>query len=203
MCYTLRMFPSEIIYFGAGLQFIGIVFYLRSIYKDVAKPNLVSWLIWALAPLIGTYFLVKAGAGLSALPVFMAGFGPFLVIIFATYRGNAFWKLRAFDLYCGVLSLLALIIYILTRNLGISIFFAIMSDFLACVPTVLKSWHFPETESPLIYFFALVSNSLGLLALKYWSFSTAAFSIFMILQCVVILFSIYHKRIFPISETKV
>jgi hypothetical protein len=88
-------------------------------------------------------------------------------------------------------------LYIITHNLGISILFAISSDTLASVPTMVKSWKFPETESGWIYFCALVSNTIGLFTVAAWSFSVSAFGISIVLQCVIILFFIYRKKIFP------
>src|SRR3989344_6343371 len=122
------MIPEQIVYFGLFLQLIGQISYIISIFKGHAKPNLVSWFIWMLAPLIGFFFLVQAGATFSALPVFMAGFGPFLVILFSILIKNGYWKINTFDLYCGALALLALIFYVFTHNLGVSIIFAILSD---------------------------------------------------------------------------
>lgn len=190
------MLPENIIYFGLLLQATGQITYIWSIIKGQAKPNLVSWVIWMVAPFLGFFFQIKSGAGISALPVFMAGFGPFLVILFSIFIKNGYWKISVFDMYCGALSVLALIFYIVTHNLGISILFAILSDALACIPTIVKTWKFPKTENSWLYFCAMASNILGLLTLTAWSFSVAAFSVSIILQCVVILFCIYQKNIF-------
>lgn len=190
------MLPEKVVYFGLLLQFTGQISYIASIFKGHAKPNLVSWFMWMLAPFIGFVFLIKAGATFSAFPIFMAGFGPFLVILFSIFIKNGYWKINTFDLYCGALALLALICYVFTHNLSISIIFAVLSDSLAAIPTIVKSWKFPETESGLIFFFALVSNTLGLLTIKAWSFSVSIFGIFIIIQCITILFCIYRKKIF-------
>ncbi|HBA46047.1 hypothetical protein A2W67_03630 [Candidatus Nomurabacteria bacterium RIFCSPLOWO2_02_40_28] len=190
------MLPGQVVYIGLLLQFIGQISYIASIFRGHAKPNLVSWFIWMLAPMIGFFFLVQAGAGFSALPIFMAGFGPAIIILFSIFIKNGYWKINAFDLYCGALALLALIFYVVTHNLGISIIFAMLSDSLAAVPTIVKSWKFPETESGLLFFLAMLSNILGLLTIKVWSFSISIFGIFVVIQCVVILFCIYRKKIF-------
>jgi hypothetical protein len=82
------MISSNFIYLGIFLQLTGQASYLVSMYRGHAKPNLVSWVIWMLAPFIGVFFQVKAGAGLSVLPVFMAGFGPLLVVLFSIFIKN-------------------------------------------------------------------------------------------------------------------
>jgi len=191
------MIPAQFIFLGIILQFIGVTFYIRSIIAGKTKPNLVSWTIWALAPFIGAYFQFKAGAGVSAIPVFMAGFNPFLIVIFCFLKKDAYWKLNYFDFVCGGFSLLSLFLYMVTHNLGISIFFAVFGDFLAGLPTYAKAWKFPETENGLLYLFAAVSNIIGLLTLSVWSFSSSFFGIYLVVQCLGILFCIYRKKIFP------
>ncbi len=188
------MIPEKFIYIGVFLNFIGQLLYLRSIVWGSTKPNLVSWFTWMLAPFVGVFLQLKAGAGLSVLPVFMAGFGPLLVIVLSLLRKNAYWKVTQFDLICGALSIMALILYILTSNLGVSILFAILSDGLAAIPTLIKSWKFPETESGTIYFFGIVSNTMGLFIIKDWSFSIYSFSVYIILINLAILACIYRKK---------
>jgi len=190
------MLPEKIIFVGVLINIIAIVWYVRNIFFSGTKPNLVSWFIWALAPLVGVFLQLKAGAGLSVLPVFMAGLGPLIIFIFCLFKKERYWKITKFDLFCGFFAILALVFYILTNNLGVSILFAILSDGLACVPTILKSWKFPETETSLVYFSGLISNILALLIIKNWIFSIYSFSVYLILANLIILFSIYQKRIF-------
>jgi len=64
------MLPQNIIYITILLSFIGYFFYLKDLLYGNTRPNLVSWFLWGLAPLIGVFFELKAGAGLAALPVF-------------------------------------------------------------------------------------------------------------------------------------
>lgn len=190
------MLPENIIYIGVVIDIIGSIFYLRSIIYGFTRPNVVSWFIWMLAPFIGVFFQIKAGAGLSVLPVFMSGLGPFFVIILSIFNKNAYWKVRTFDIYCGVLALLALVLYVLTHNLGMTILFAILSDFLAAIPTVVKSWKFSETESYSIYVAGIIINVLGLLTIKNWIFPIYSFSFYIVLINLIIILSISRKKFF-------
>ncbi|OIO30024.1 hypothetical protein AUJ22_00330 [Candidatus Nomurabacteria bacterium CG1_02_31_12] len=190
------MLPEKIIIIAVIISFIGDFIYLRSMYLGHAKPNLVSWFIWMLAPFIGVFFQLKAGAELSVLPVFMAGFGPLLVIIYSLLKKNGYWKIVKLDIICGIISFSALILYIFTHNLGISILFAIISDGLAAIPTIIKSWRFSETESASIYLTGIFINIVGLLIIKDWIFPIYSFSIYLILMNLTISFCIYHNRIF-------
>jgi hypothetical protein len=189
------MLPEQIIYITILTSIAGYFYYLKDIFVGQTRPNLVSWFLWMLAPFIGVFFQIKAGAGLSALPVFMAGFGPLVIIIISILNKNAYWKITMFDIYCGIFAFLALLLYILTKNLGISILFAILSDGLAAIPTLIKSWKFPETETALVYWVGIFNNALGLLIIKNWTFPIYSFSIYLVLINLMIVLSIYRKNL--------
>jgi len=175
------MLPEKIIYIGVFINLIGIFWYIKTIFYGETRPNLVSWVVWMLAPFVGVFLQLKAGAGLSVMGTFMAGFGPFLVIVFSLIKRNAFWRVTTFDIVCGALAVLSLVIYILTNKLGISILFAILSDTLASIPTIIKSWKSPESESASTYLSSILTNVLSLLIITNWIFSIYAFSIYFLI----------------------
>jgi hypothetical protein len=190
------MLPENIIIIGVIANLIGYFGYFKSIISGNTKPNLVSWFIWCLAPFIGVFFQIKAGARFSVLPIFMSWLFAVSVIFISVFRKNGYWKINTFDVICGIICLISLILYILTHNLSISILFAITSDALAYIPTIKKTWNFPETETSLLYITGIVSNIIGLLIIKTWIFPIYAFSISIIFFNALVLFSVYRKKIF-------
>lgn len=188
------MLPENIIFIGVVTALLTSFWYIKEMLYGTTRPNLVSWILWTFAPFIGVFFQLKAGAGLSVLPVFMAGFGPFLVIVFSLWNKNSYWKINTFDLICGFFSVVALMIYIFTYNLEISILFAIISDGLAAIPTLIKSWKFPETENSVTYLGGIFSSILGLLIIDNWIFSIYSFNIYLMVMNITIVFCIYHKK---------
>jgi hypothetical protein len=190
------MISGYFAYLAIFASFIGISFYVVDIFKGHTRPNLVSWFIWMLAPFIGAYLQIKAGAGLSVIPVFMAGFVCVPVLLASLIKRNGYFKIGLLDIFCGILSLFALILYIITRNTNISILFAILADGLAAVPTLIKSWKFPESGSYTGYIAGIFNNIIALLVIKDWSFSIYSFSLYIIAINTAIIFAIYRKRIF-------
>jgi len=195
------MLPENIIFVGVIVGLISTSIYIKDIYYGTTRPNLVSWILWLLGPFIGVFFQLKAGAGLSVLPVFMAGFGPLLVVVFSLFKKNSYWKLTTFDVICGVFSVLALVLYVLTHNLALSIIFAILSDLLAFIPTYIKGWKFPETETSIVYITGIFNNVLGLLIIKDWSFTIYSFGLYLIIANIVMVYFLYRKKIFNISNS--
>jgi hypothetical protein len=193
------MLPEEIIYLSILISFVGYFFYFRDIFYGKTRPNLVSWFLWLLGPFLGVFFQLKAGAGLSVLPIFLAGLGPLIVVVVSLLRRNSIWKINELDIFCGIFSLLALILYFLTHNLAVSIIFAILSDLLAFIPTYIKGWKFPETETGLLYVLGIFSNVLGLLIIKDWSFTIYSFGLYLVLANFVCVLVLYRKKIFKIN----
>ncbi len=190
------MLPENIIYLTFLSSALGYFYYFREIFKGNTKPDLVSWFLWMLPPFLGTFFTLKAGAGLSALPVFIAGFGPLLVVVISLFKRSSIWKITKLDIVCGTLSILSLVLYAITHSLALSIIFAILSDALATIPTLVKSWEFPETENPAPYLSGVFNNTLGLLIIKNWIFAIYFFGIYLIFINLALVFSIYRKKIF-------
>lgn len=190
------MLPINIIaYTSVLIQLIGVSFYIRDMFRGTTKPNRISWIIWALGPIIGAWLQWQAGAGLSVLPVFMAGFNPILVVIASFIIKEGYWKITKLDIMCGIIAIFALLLWIVTQSFVISILFAIVSDFLASVPTLIKSWKFPETETSSAYIGGIIANILGLFIIKNWIFSIYSFGLYLVAINLVIVFSIYRKKI--------
>lgn len=181
---------------GAVVQLIGIWSYIKDTVRGDAKPNRVSWLIWSIAPLIGTAAAISDGVTWVVLPVFMSGFGPLLVFIASFVNKNSYWKLEKFDYWCGALSLLALLLWWITKMPEVAILFAILSDGLAGIPTLVKAWKYPETENAGPFTAGLFSTLTSFAAVKIWNFSSIAFPIYLIFINVSIALAIYHRKIF-------
>jgi len=194
------MLPENIIFFAVFLNLIGAVLYIKSIAKGHTKPNLASWIPWVLAPFIAVFFQLKAGAGLSVLPIFMAGLGSLAIVITAALTKNALWKLRTLDICCLLLSIAAIVLYILTHNLDISIIFAILSDGLAYVPSYVKAWKFPDTESTTAYSWPILANIVGLLVIKDWHFTIYSFGLYLVVCDIAMITIIHRKKLFPVES---
>jgi len=184
-----------IVLLGATVQSIGLFLYIRETIRGNSKPDRMTWLIWSIAPLIGTAAAFSDGVRWAVLPIFMAGFGPLLVFISSFFGSKGYWKLHAIDYYCGASSLLALVLWGITKEPYIAIIFAIIADAIAAIPTVIKSWKYPETETMDPYVTGLFNALTSFFAVQMWSFSEVAFPSYLVLLTSLIIFSLYKGRI--------
>lgn len=134
---------------GALIMFISCVYNAIQIFKGKTKPNLVSYVIWGLSPLIAFFASLSEGLTWSYLPTFMAGAGSVILFVCALLKKGSFFELKRYDILCGVVSVITLGIWYITKNPMIAIGLSIISDIMACMPTMIKTWKHPETESRL------------------------------------------------------
>jgi hypothetical protein len=166
------------IYVGTAIGAAGALVYLRDTLRGTTQPNRVTWLLWAVAPLLAAAVELNQGVGLQALPTFMVGFMPLLIFIASFHNSAAVWKVRRMDYACGAVSVIGTIVWLATRNGVLAISAAIAADFLAGVPTLMKSWTHPQTETVHSYIGALISMIILLLTVDHWTFDVVAFPIF-------------------------
>lgn len=179
---------------GAVVQLVGIASYIRATVRGETKPNRVSWLLWSIAPMIATAAALSDHVTWAVLPVFMSGFGPLLVFIASFANKNSYWKLERFDYWCGVFSLIALILWMITKNPLVAIIFAIMSDLLAGIPTLIKAWARPETERSEPYVAGVFNSATSFAAIRVWTFSSYGFAAYLVVMNILLTTAALHKK---------
>jgi hypothetical protein len=168
------------IYVGTVLGALGTAVYLRDTLRGTTSPNRVTWLLWAVAPLLAAGVELHDGIGLRALPTLMLGLMPLLVFVASFHDAAAVWRIRRLDYACGAMSVVGTVVWLVTRNGVLAISAAIVADFLAGLPTLTKSWSHPETETVHAYLGAVMSMAVVLLTVTHWTFEVAAFPIFIV-----------------------
>jgi hypothetical protein len=174
------MLHSNFIIVGALIGAAGSVAYLIDTVKGKVKPNRVTFLMWSVAPFIAFSAQIKQGVGLEALMTFSTGFTPLTVFIASFVNKKAEWKLTGFDLLCGILSLLGLVLWMITKVGNVAIFFSIVADGLAAVPTIVKAWKYPDTEIAWPWIATVFGVVLTLLTLSEFTFANCGFILYIL-----------------------
>lgn len=181
------MIDQNFAFLGAIIFALGSVGYLVDTVKGKVKPNRVTWFIWALAPLIAFSAQLEAGVGIhQSLLTFMAGFIPLVILLASFVNKKSYWKISKLDISCGVLSGIGLILWQVTGTGFVAIIFALLADFLAAIPTILKSYRHPETENWMFYLCNAVSALITLLTITSWTFEAYSFPLYLFVITVVL-----------------
>jgi len=187
------MINQNFVIVGAIIATVGSLSYLVDTLKGKVKPNRVSFLLWSLAPLIAFFAEIKQGVGIQALMTFIVGFLPLTIFIASFVNKKSVWNLTGFDLVCGTLSIIGIVLWYITKSGNVAIIFSILADALAAMPTVVKSFNFPETESGWPYIASTISAVLTLLTIKVWNLANAGFPLYIVLITLVIFSLVQFK----------
>ena len=194
------MIDPRFVILGAVLNGVGSVSYLIGTLRGNVKPNRVTWLLWAIAPLIAWSAELKQGVGIVSLFTFVSGFAPLLIFL-ASFHQRSPWKIGRFDVVCGLLSLVGLGLWYATRAADVAIVFAIVADALAAIPTLVKSVKSPKTENAFVYLCSAGGAGVTLLAISRWSVAEAAFPVYLFVMSLLLFVavkvpvkSVFHLR---------
>lgn len=181
---------------SALISFSGAFAYIRDMIKGTSKPNLVTWGLWAFAPLIATGAALSADSDVWAtVRIFMPGFGPLLVFVAALLISQSYWKLSKFDYLCGFMSLVALGAWVIADEPILAILFAATADLFATIPTVLKAWKHPETETLYTYFVGLFTATIVIPAIPIWNIENSAFQVYLLIANVALFFVVVRGKL--------
>lgn len=172
------MIDERFVYLGAVIGLLGAVLYARNTARGTNQPNRMTFLLWALAPLLGFGVQMRLGVGPVALMTLVIGVGP-LIILLASYSKTASgWRLGPFDYACGSLSAIGLGVWLTTGSGGASILLFVAADLLAGLPTVRKAWLAPQSESASLFAAGFINACITLAALDELSVEAAAFPLY-------------------------
>lgn len=187
------MINENFIFIGLVINSIGGLSYLYLTLKGKVKPNRITWGLWALVPLIAFAAEITQGVGIQSILTFAVGFTPLLIFIASFINKKAFWEIKTLDKVCGILAIIGLILWLITRDSNTAIFFSIAADVLTAFPTVIKAYRNPETESHFAFSSGFIFGAITLLTIKNWNFATYAFPFDVLIVNGVISFLIISK----------
>lgn len=172
------MISDKFIFIAALLGVAGSISYAITVIKGNTKPNRVTWLLWAVIPMVAFFAQIDEGVGLVSLMTFMAGFGPLIVLMASFLNKEASWKISKLDITCGSLSVIAIALWIYTGSGNLAIGLTIGADLLAAVPTIHKSFVYPETEHTSAFRNAMFGAVIALLIIDDWNFANYSFALY-------------------------
>ena len=180
------MIDERFVLVGAAFNIIGSFVYIYHVLQGKAKPNRVSWFLWAFAPLIAFAAQRTAGIGWQSILTFVVGFSPLMVFISSFLTKKAYWRITRFDLFCGAISVIALVLWLATGKGLLAIMLSIVADLMAGIPTLTKTWRAPETEHYGTMVGGTLNGAITLLTVRVWSPENYAFALYIFLFCLLL-----------------
>jgi hypothetical protein len=165
---------------GAVVGLAGSIAYAVDTVHGRTQPNRVTWLLWGAVPLLAFAVELRSGVGLRSIMALSVGLGPLAVFAASFVNRSAVWRISRLDYLCGALSITGTAVWLVTREGLAALCAAIAADALAGVPTLVKSWRAPESESSLAYWGALVNAAVTLLTVHTVTADEVAFPLYIV-----------------------
>jgi hypothetical protein len=175
------MLPIGFIAVAVAIRLIGGFSYLRAVVSGRARPYPLSWLLWAITPMITFAAEVSSDVGWRSVVTFALGFTPLMVFIVSMIKNPKSLKLDALNVACILLSLGGIGLWLLTDNPIVAIVVAIIADIFSAVPTIRKTVADPKSEYAPTYALSVLSMAITLMTITDWTFAAYAFPAYVLL----------------------
>lgn len=185
------MLPEYFAVISALIASIGGFIYLYETLQGTAKPNRITWLLWGILPVIT--FVAQRIQGVTGVSwiTFASGFTPLLIFAASFANKKSYWKTERADYICMAVAFLGLLLWAITSTPNLAIVFSIVADFAAGLPTLIKSFKHPETESWQAYAVSAFGFGVGVLSIHSWTFANYSFVSYLLLnETVMAVFSV-------------
>jgi len=152
------------------LSLVGYIPYIFETIKGVTRPNQATWIIWTLVGgLLAFSYLAEQGLSSSWLPL---GYfvGPFIVALLTFYYGYSRWS--KLDIICLIAALSSVIPWFFSSNANYTLLINIFIDATGAIPTLIKTYHEPETEDFTAWTIFFIANTIQLFAITRWNIAS-------------------------------
>jgi hypothetical protein len=175
------MLPEFFAVIGSVIASTGGIYYAYLTLKGQVKPHKITWFFWSAFPMIAFAAQLSQGVGLVAWATFVAGVPPILVLMGSLFNKEAAWETRTVDYGFSVAGILSVIAWQITNIPNIALTFALLADLFVALPTIIKTYQFPETENWKAYSVSAFGFLLAVIAIHVWTYENYAFVIYLFL----------------------
>jgi hypothetical protein len=177
---------------------LGGIPYLIGVHRNRIQPHILSWIGWAFITALGAFAMLASGSEWTVAILFANTLSCLIIAIYSIIRKNGVWSTSTYDYIFFGLGVLGLVLW-QTLNLPIlALICAIIADFFFGLPTIIKTFKSPKSETYLAWSFSAFSGLLSLFAVKSFVFSDVAYPLYLFLfdlSVLLLILGIIRKKI--------
>ena len=158
---------------SAFFTFAGLVPYFLEIHKKEIYPHNLSWLGWAFITFVGAIAMISDGRSWSVVILFANSLSCILVVAYSIYKKVGVWSTTLYDYLFFGLGILGIILWQTFDIPLIAIICTVVADLSFGIPTIIKAYKNPKSETYLAWFSCSIAGLLSLFAVK--SFAVSEF----------------------------
>ena len=176
------------------LQLISPLVYTRAVLRGQAKPHRTTRFVLLVLTTLATISLFISG---DRVAVWLAGVSMLqgiLVFTLSLKYGMGGWS--KIDISCLIIALVGIIMWQITKQPIIALYFAIGADLVGMIPTIIKTYRLPKTEIYMFFLMDSIAATFNMLALKSWTIEQFSYPIYiMIINAFMVLLIVRPKKI--------
>lgn len=180
----------------------GFLPYAIRTYRKEIRPQITSWLLWALIALAILLSYKSVGATDNIWPAIVGLVGPTTITVLAVWKQGEWNSLRWYEYLCIPLCILALALWWKTQadpeRAQFALYLSIVADACAAVPTIIFVWTHPDGDRPFIWLLFSVGMIISMMSITVFTWSNFIYPIYMTLGSTsvavpLVLYRIKHK----------
>jgi hypothetical protein len=177
ICYSLSM-RSVFPIISAILALIAPIIYSRAILRGDAKPHRTTRFVLLLITIL-TFASIYAQHNHEA--IWLAGASAIqAVFIFGLSIKHGMGGRAKSDIICMTIALLGIVLWRVTKQPLLALYFAIIADFTGMIPAIIKTYRRPETEIWSYFAIDIVAGLLTLIASKEWTVQAISYGLYIL-----------------------
>lgn len=179
-----------------AIRLVGGGQYAVAVARRRACPNLVTWFLWGLTPMIAVAAQATGSPGPEVVVTFVLGLSPLVVTAVGLCTDRSASRLTPFTRGCAAASVLGIVLWQVTAEPAVAIACCIVADLLATLPTLQKALRDPESEYAPPYLLSVLAMTVTLGTVTHGDFTAYGFPLYM-LSINVLLFTV---AAFPLAR---
>lgn len=175
------------------ISIISYIPYIKDIFVGKTKPHVFTWFLGGLISAIAYFEQVYAHAGAGAWVTGVSALLALFIFVLSIKKGHKNIVLIDWISLWG--ALLAIILWLIVKELLLSIILITFIDNISFVPTYRKSIHHPFEETISTYLLSGIKYFLGIVALESFNFISLLYPVSLVLTCwFFVVFLIIRRR---------
>ncbi|MCR4329179.1 MAG: hypothetical protein NUV65_01380 [Candidatus Roizmanbacteria bacterium] len=177
---------------SSTIALISPIVYSIAIFKGKAKPHRTTRLVLLIITSLTTASLFAQHNTVAIYLAAVLTLQSIAIFILSIKYGMGGWGKT--DVLCLLLALLGILLWKITDNPRIALYFAIGADFTGVIPTILKTYRLPHTEVWTYYMLGIFAALFSLMAIKVWVVDQYAYPVYIMLINLIIVLLVIRPQ---------
>lgn len=181
---------------------VGVIPYLKDIRQKKIHPHILSWAGWGFITALGASAMLAEGSMWVVTFLFANTLFCLLISIYSIIKKVGVWSTGLYDYVFFGLGILGLVLWQILSMPIIALVCAIFADLFFGIPTVIKTYKDPATETPSVWMASSLSALLSLFIIQSFTFHEIAYPLFLFIYDSLVLILVLKIIKRPLNQPK-